>query len=390
MIYLDNAATTQMCPQAIRAFISSVNTFGNPGSPHKTGVDAKRAVEKAREQVAGLLHTSPEHIIFTAGGTESNNLAIKGRGGVVAAWYPDIEHPSVTNASKALNGTEGGFFDGEFSYLSAAEDGFAGIADEIAADPRGRNGSVLSVMLANNEINIENDVKSIAALCGDRGIVFHTDCVQAAGYQDIDVEDIGCDSASISSHKIYGPKGVGALYVRDLSRYRPVIDGGGQERGLRAGTENVQAIIGFGAACEYVSQNLGEIRRGIDSAKSAFIQTLNNMIEEHSLGVECRYNMPPELPGKTISICFPGIDSETMVYALDSNGVVVSAGAACSSHEQKPSRVLKALGLSDEDAMCSIRVSFGKDTTIADATQAAAVIYNTAVILKRMSGTQKQ
>lgn len=245
------------------------------------------------------------------------------------------------------------------------------------------NTGLVSIMYMNNETGSENPVEEIGALCRERGILFHSDCVQVAGCCRLDVEKMNCDFLSLSSHKIHGPKGVGALYVRDVSLITPMIRGGSaQEFGMRGGTENVAGIVGFGAACELMNERLHEIDVHNSMLKQIFYNVLVENLKAHGLQDVLHVNGDLIIKhGKTINIRFDDVDGETLLLMLDAKGIYVSAGSACHSHESKPSHVLLAMGIDPEDARNSIRVSFSKMNTEAEVKYAAGVIANCVATL---------
>jgi len=371
MIYLDSAATTSVSPAVVNAMMPYLtNEYGNPGSLHSLGRRALDGVNWARERVAEFLHTTPEHIIFTSGGSEANNLAILGWNSAFEeeafprAVYSAIEHSST------LRAFESGEHDFYTYIFPVRHDGVIDIED-LQAYCESKKTRFLSAMYVNNEIGSVNDVESIGAICRERGILFHTDCVQAAGVFDLDVEEIGCDFLSISAHKIHGPKGVGALYARYPGCLLPLIHGGSeQEFGVRGGTENVAGIVGFGAACFETMASMHDVMEYISDLKYGFYKKLC----ERS-GYAVWFNGPgPTSKGKILSLTFPGVDAETLILMLDQRGICVSAGSACSSHEVHPSHVLKAIGLSDEDARSTIRLSFSRENTWEEIEEASVVI----------------
>lgn len=361
MIYLDNAATTQIHPYVLSEMMPYLTSeYGNAGGLYGLGHNAKTAVDFARERVAKFLGANPENVVFTSSGCEANSLAISvahefrepiRHGGVLTS---DIEHDSVLNAARAYN------------------DQWAVLPRQLHADTTGQvqineiaigNSTLVSVMYENNETGIVNKVHNIADVCKKHNVIFHVDAVQAAGHIPLNVESIGCDLLSISSHKIHGPKGVGALYVSDrvLERLRPSIHGGAnQEWGKRGGTENVAGIVGFGAACERLVYCENRNLAWFCMLRDGFLDVLETRLPSYAYNIngllDCNL-------GKTLNICFYGVDAETLVLALAADGICVSAGSACTSHESKPSHVLKAMGLSDEDARCSIRISFSELNT---------------------------
>lgn len=393
MIYLDNAATTPLSPQVFEAMLPYLKEeYGNAGSIYSLGRRAADAIAKARKQVADFIGADPSQIIFTSGGTEANNLAILGvkpylkkigRNHIITS---PVEHDSVLKAVRALCSDEMNIKDGFYtSYLGVDKYGHI-LYDTLSAIATPKVGLV-SVMCVNNELGTLNPIRIIGGICRQYGILFHTDCVQAAGTHSIDVNNFACDFLSISSHKIHGPKGVGALYVRDKEYLSPIINGGGaQEYGLRGGTENVAGIVGFGAACELASKNIERNSKTIIGYKKRFCEILKDRLSDYSLENSMRINgLLPNYPGKTLNITFDGVDAETLVLMLDTNGVCVSAGSACQSHESRPSHVLTSIGLTDEQARSSIRISFSEMNELHEVERAAKILANCIKELRDVS-----
>lgn len=383
MIYLDNAATTPIDPRVKEAMMPYLTEqFGNPGSLYKLGRDAKAAVEKAREQVAKFMGAKPEQIIFTSGATEANNMVFamtrpllekSGRKSIITTA---IEHKSVIRPTQRLS--DDGF---NVVYLGV-DSRYTPIPKDLWHHLRAEPGLV-SVMFVNNEIRHSNDVNAIGRLCKDYGALFHTDCVQAASMHPINVERIGCDFATISAHKIHGPKGVGALFVKDKSLFEPMILGGaGQEFGMRGGTENVAGIVGFGKACELMveANTLAELEL-IEMMQDSFMFVMGDTISKAGFGRPWQLNGSSEYVTKTLSIRVDGIDAESLILMADNAGVCISAGSACNSIEHTPSHVLTAIGLSAEQAKSSFRVSFSRMNTIEEAAEAGKIIGECVVTL---------
>lgn len=375
MIYLDNASTTMLAPEVLTAMLPYMTEqYGNPGTIHTLGKQAKSAVDKARGQVAEFLGTTPEHIIFTSGGSEANNLALTGilnplkladkRHIILSA----TEHTSLMNA--ALSAATNGF---DVTLVYPGNDGLIS-PDTIANEIRPNTGLV-SIMYVNNETGFTNDIAAIGKICRAAGVLFHSDCVQAAGQCKLDMDELCLDMASISSHKIHGPKGMGALYFKDIV-FDPLICGGDeQEFGFRGGTENVPGIVGFGAACEIAAKELNDTVLAVTRAKQEFIHALMEQEGANLRDAGIFLNGSSYfLPGKVLNLRIDGVSAETLVLMLDTSGVCVSAGSACNSRESMPSHVLKAHGLTDEQARSSIRVSFSKYNTDEQMHQAASVL----------------
>ena len=384
MIYLDNASTTKIDPSVLDAMMPFLtDEYGNPGTIYGLGRRAKEAVEKARAQVAKFIGAKPEQIIFTSGGTEANNMVFSSllsfleQSEKTHVITTSSDHVSVLDSARNLCIKRG--FD--LTELQVNHHGCVELWN-LKSELR-ENTGLVSIMYMNNETGSENPVEEIGTMCRERGILFHSDCVQAAGCCKLDVERMNCDFMSLSSHKIHGPKGVGALYVRDISLITPMIRGGSaQEFGIRGGTENVAGIVGFGAACELMNERLHEI----DVHNSMLKQIFYNVLEENlkAQGLQNVLHVNGDLiikHGKTINIRFDDVDGETLLLMLDAKGIYVSAGSACHSHESKPSHVLLAMGIEPEDARNSIRVSFSKMNTEAEVKYAAVVIANCVAAL---------
>ena len=358
--------------------------YGNPGSIHSYGRSAMEAVDNARQQVAGFFHCLPEQVIFTSGGTEGNNMVFQGlsdelrRLGKTHIVVSAVEHDSVLHAVERMCIKEG------FDYSICPPDA-NGIVELSAVRKHIRyNTGLVSVMTVNNETGMANPVKDIGNFCKDLGIFFHTDCVQAAGIMDLDTtgDFNGADFITISGHKIGGPKGIGALFVRDRSVLKPLICGGNeQEFGLRGGTENVPGIVGLGKACELAQENLDANLTKLYKMMNVLYRELESYTKAD--GISMRINGDPKrVSVKTLNICFPGIDAETLILALDNEGVFISAGSACTAHESTPSHVLTAMGISDEDARSSVRISLSYTNTEGQMKEAACKIASCAAMLK--------
>jgi cysteine desulfurase len=366
-IYLDNHATTPVDPRVLEAMLPYLSSkFGNAAShSHSFGWDASAAVENARRQIAQLIGASAQEIVFTSGATESNNLAIKGVAEACCAKGDHIitvatEHKAVLDTCKHLE-KQGC----NVSYLPVRNDGLIDLNRlEETFTPRT---ILVSIMTANNEVGVLQPVEEIGKLCREHGALFHSDAVQAMGKVPLDVNLMKADLVSLTAHKCYGPKGCGALYVRRAggeARVAPMIDGGGHELGLRSGTLNVPGIVGFGKTCEIARQEMPE--------ESCRIAGLRNCLRDRLLGaldsVLINGSMEHRLPGN-LNLSFRNVEGEILMTAL--NDVAVSGGSACSSDKVEPSYVLKALGLSDDDANSAIRFGIGRFNTEAEIDYAA-------------------
>jgi cysteine desulfurase len=379
-VYLDNNATTPVLPEVLEAMRPYFGErFGNASSIHHHGQDTRAAVERARQSVAALLGCRASEIVFTSGGTEADNLAIFGvvRSGdhVITST---IEHHAVLNSCKHL-ATEGC----EVTYVPVDGQGLVDPADvKRAIRP---NTKLITIMLANNEIGVLQPAAEIGKIAAEADIYFHTDAVQAAGKIPLDVNEIGCDLLTISGHKVHGPQGVGALYVRKGTQLEPMLYGGSHERSRRAGTENVPAIVGFGKAAELAIAGLerGDDVRGDDMKMAA----ARDRLERELLSIEAtglNGEGAPRVPNTT-NIYFDGIEGEALVIALDLKGLAVSTGAACSSGSIEPSHVLIAMGLPVARAKASLRFSLGKQNTPEDIDLALNLIPETVSRLRDLS-----
>ena len=359
MIYLDHAATTPAHERVIEAMTGCMRTaWHNPSAAYAGTGAARKALRRARQSVAALIGAAAQEVVFTSGGTEANNqalLAARGGHAVISA----IEHASVLNAAKALCG----------SVTLVPPDADGCVSPEAVARALRPDTRLISVMLANNETGVIQPVARIAEIALQRRIPLHCDGVQAAGHIPVDVKALGVDLLSLSGHKLYGPRGVGALYVRQGLSVPPLIRGGGQERGLRAGTENLPGIVGLGAAAELALEDLdGEAARE-KALMMAFVEEVARRIP----GAKLLGEAAPRLPG-VAALLMPRLTSEQAIAALDMKGVEVSGGAACASREQAVSHVYRAMGLSEGDAARVIRVSIGRSTAEKDLRTAAEVI----------------
>jgi cysteine desulfurase len=383
-VYLDNSATTPVDKEVFEAMLPFLTEkFGNASSIHFFGQEARAAVDRARHQVAELVNARPAEIVFTSGGTESNNLAVRG---LIEAndkygrhiITSQIEHSAVKEVCADLE--KRGC---EVTYLPVYEDGIVRIEDVKAAV---REDTILiSIMTANNEIGTVQPVAEIGRFVrelrdGGKKIWFHTDAVQAAGKIKVDVEEIGCDLLSISAHKIYAPKGVGALYVRRGVRLHKQNIGGHQERERRGGTENVPYIAAFGKACELAKQNLEKDSARLAELRNKFESEVGEKISDLVFNGK-RENRLPNIA----NISFRFIEGEGLLINLDMQGVAVSTGSACSSGSLEPSPIIRALGSNDELARGAIRFSFGKENTSEDVEYLLEILPKAVENLRRLS-----
>jgi cysteine desulfurase len=381
-VYLDNNATTPVLPEVLEAMQPYFGEhFGNASSIHHHGQETRAAVERARESVAALLGARASEIVFTGGGTEADNLAVFGVAGFGAVQddhviTSTVEHHAVLNACKHI-AREPVTSACEVTYVPVDGRGLVDPADvKRAIRP---NTKLITIMFANNETGVLQPVAEIGKIAAEADIYFHTDAVQAAGKIPIDVNKIGCDLLTISGHKIHGPQGVGALYVRKGTRLEPMLYGGSHERSRRAGTENVPGIVGLGKAAE--SARVG-VERGDEKIAAARDHLEKELLKIEAAGLNGEG--APRVPNTT-NIYFDGIDGEALVIAVDLKGLAVSTGAACSSGAIEPSHVLTAMGLRTDRAKASIRFSLGKQNTAEDIEFALAIVPETVSRLRALS-----
>ena len=350
-VYADNAATTQMSRAAIEAMLPYMETiYGNPSSLHSVGQQAAEALQSARERVAKCLNASPREIYFTSGGSEADNWAIKGTAELMAKKgkkhiiSTTVEHHAVLHTLKKLE--KQGF---EITLLPVSSDGFVSPGDVASAIKD--DTALVTVMYANNEIGTIQPITEIGEICREKGVIFHTDAVQAVGHLPIDVKAQNIDMLSMSGHKFHGPKGIGALYIRKGINLPNLIEGGAQERNRRAGTENIPGIVGMAAALTEAVNNMEENTKKVAALRDRLIEKILKI--PHSRLNGSREN---RLPGN-VSVCFEGVEGESMLLYLDMQGVCASSGSACTSGSLDPSHVLLAIGLPHEVAHGSLRLS---------------------------------
>ncbi len=358
--YFDNAATTRVKKEVLEEMLPYFHEkYGNPSSLYSIGRASKKAIEEARKKVANLINANPNEIYFTGCGSESDNTIIKGiahtnrkKGKHIIT--SQIEHPAVLHTCQALE--KQGF---EVTYLKVNKNGFIDI-EELRNSIR--NDTILiTIMFANNEIGTIQPIEMVAKIAKMYNILFHTDAVQACGNIPIDVKRMGIDALSLSGHKLYAPKGIGALYVKNGIAFEKFMDGGHQEKNKRAGTENVAGIVGLGKACELAQIHLKDHMRQLKQLRDYFITQVEDKIE----GAVLNGSKENRLPGNA-NFSFSGIDGEALLLNLDAKGICASAGSACTSGSSSPSHVLSSIGLSDELAHGSLRVTFGEDNTKED------------------------
>jgi cysteine desulfurase len=369
-IYLDHAATTPLDPRVLAAMQPALrDCYGNPSSMHRAGRAALHALDEARDTVAGVLGARGREIIFTASGSEADNLALKGvaleqrqRGRGQHLIISAIEHHAVLHAAEYLQ--REGF---DLTLLPVDAEGLVRLDDLRAAL---RPDTVLvSVMYANNEIGTLQPVAELGALCREHGVPFHTDAVQAAGLLPLDVDALQVDLLTLAAHKFYGPKGVGALYVRRGTPLLPQLHGGAQERQRRAGTENVPAIVGLAAALRLAEEHRPDYAAHCTALRDRLIDGVLRQIPATRLNGHRERRLP-----NNANLSFAGVDAESLLLLLDQEGIYVSSGSACTSGALDPSHVLLALGLSPEEASSSVRFSVGRGTSAADMARVLEVL----------------
>ena len=350
-IYLDHAATTAMDHEVVQAMMPYfTQASGNASSLHSFGREAKHALDSARQTIADALNAQTDEIIFTSGGTESNNFALKGigKGHIITS---SIEHPSILKTCRYLN--DHGC---DVTYLPVDADGMVDPGDVESAI--NSDTKLISVMHANNEIGTIQPVDEIGAIARDNGIPFHTDAVQSFGKTEIDLQKMNIDILSLSSHKIYGPKGIGALYIRRGVKIDPLMHGGEHEKGRRAGTENIPGIVGFAKAASLAIERFGSDRERLIKLRDMLIDGAMNAIDDVFLNGHPVKRLP-----NNANLRFKFVEGESLLLHLDMKGVAVSTGSACSSASLEPSHVLLALGLAPEDIHGSIRFTLGRENT---------------------------
>jgi len=369
-IYLDHAATTPLRDEVLAAMLPYLTEwFGNPSSLHGSGRQARQGLDEARETVAAILGARPREVVFTGGGSESDNLAVKG-----AAWAASargrhivtsgVEHKAVLNSCAILE--RSGF---EVTYLPVDRYGRVDPAEVAAAITD--HTTLVSIMYANNEVGSVQPIADIGAVCRQRGVLFHTDAVQAGGFLPLDVDRLGVDLLSLGAHKLYGPKGVGALFVRQGTALLPQVQGGSHERQRRAGTENVAGIVGFARALELAQAD--PAGRDAENARLAALRDALLAGVRDLPGIEPTGHPVERLPHNA-SLLVSGVEGGDLVAALDLEGVEASTGSACTTGSAEPSHVLLAMGIAPELAHGALRLTAGRGTSAADIDQAVAII----------------
>ena len=357
-IYFDNSATTPIKSEVLNEMIPFLTTgYGNASSAYSIGRKSKRAIENARKQVAELINCNPNEVYFTAGGSESDNIALKGfayankeKGNHIIT--SKIEHPAILETCGYLQ-TQGF----EVSYINVNEDGIINL-EELEQEIK-QTTILISVMTANNEIGTIQPIEKIAEIANRNNVVFHTDAVQAVGNMPIDVTKMQIDMLSLSGHKINAPKGIGALYIKNGIKVEKIINGGHQEKDKRAGTENVAGIVGLGKACEIANRNMDTHIRNLAKLRDHYIKKLKKEMPNQ---IRINGTLEKRLPGNA-NVSFKGANSSKLIYKLDEKGICVSAGSACSSGNNLPSHVLSAINVPEQYLNSAIRTTFGDNNT---------------------------
>ncbi len=379
-IYFDNAATTSLDKRVLEKMLPYfIENYGNADSPHALGRKAMGAVDLARDTLAELLNANKNEIYFTSGGTESDNWALLGgarakrKEGKTRVVVSSIEHHAVLSATERLK--EEGF---EIVYLQVNEGGRVAL-NEIENAVNDET-AIVCLMAANNETGVLQPIEKACEIAHEKGALFFTDAVQLAPYEPIDVKKVPCDLVSISAHKFYGPKGVGALYVKNGVKIEKLVGGGEQERGLRGGTVNVPSVIGLAHAYYLARAEMAERNEKISRLKNLFLKEIFSLEGVHVNG-ESENALP-----SVLSLRFDGVENTAFLYAMDLKGVCLAAGSACASASIKPSHVLTAMGLSEEQAKNSVRFSFGKDNTQDEIIKGAKLTKETVLNLRKFNG----
>ena len=384
LIYLDHAASTPVLQEIMNEMLPYLgNLYGNPSSIHTYGIKSKIAIQIARKKVAMLIGSKPSEIFFTSGGTESDNLALKGLSRSIRNYQniknhiitSSIEHDAILETCRYLE--RDGF---TVTYLKVDKDGI--IDKTELKNNLNEKTALVSIMLANNVIGVLQPIKELTEIVHDfsKMIIFHSDAVQAVGKIPINVKELDLDSLSLSSHKINGPKGVGALYVREKVNFEPLIQGGGQESTLRSGTENVPGIVGLGKASEISMLNLKVNSQYLYYLRDHLIRRINEEICGKILNGSLEHRLP-----NNVNFTFLGLNGEDLLTKLDEDGILVSTGSACSANRQQESHVLKAIGLNHEEISGSIRITLGIQNTIDDLEKTVIVLKNRITELRKLS-----
>jgi len=379
MIYIDHSATSPVDPEVFEAMKPYfTDSFGNASTLYSLGREGKKAMESAREEVASIIGAETKEIIFTSGGTESDNIAILGaayklkkKGNHIIT--SDIEHPAVDETCRYLE--KNGF---TVTYLPVYEDGIVKVKD--LEDAITDKTILITIMHANNEIGTIQPITEIGRIAHENNIYFHTDAVQTVGKIPVNVKELNVDMLSLSAHKLYGPKGIGALYLRQGVRIEPIMHGGGHEKGIRPGTENVPGIVGLGKACSIAKENLQRDAQKLTSLRDMLIDNVLAENEDSYLNGHRTKRLP-----NNANFRFTGIEGESLILRLDAKGIATSTGSACSSIKLEPSHVLMAIGLKEVEAHGSLRISLGHENTEEDIEYTITAIKEVVEKLRKMS-----
>jgi len=379
MIYMDHSATSPVDPEVFEAMKPYfTDSFGNASTLYSLGREGKKAMESAREEVASIIGAETKEIIFTSGGTESDNIAILGaayklkkKGNHIIT--SDIEHPAVDETCRYLE--KNGF---TVTYLPVYEDGIVKVKD--LEDAITDKTILITIMHANNEIGTIQPITEIGRIAHENNIYFHTDAVQTVGKIPVNVKELNVDMLSLSAHKLYGPKGIGALYLRQGVRIEPLMHGGGHEKGIRPGTENVPGIVGLGKACSIAKENLQMDAQKLTSLREMLIDNVLAENEDSYLNGHRTKRLP-----NNANFRFTGIEGESLILHLDAKGIATSTGSACSSIKLEPSHVLMAIGLKEVEAHGSLRISLGHENTEEDIKYTITAIKEVVEKLRKMS-----
>lgn len=380
-IYFDNAATTNLGAEALNAMLPVLTSeYGNASSIHSFGRSAARLVEESRQAIADTINAKSNEIYFTSSGSEANSWALTGiaeanrtRGNHIIT--SKIEHSSVLEECKHLENN--GY---EVTYLDVDHNGFVNFVELLRAIKP--TTILISIMSANNELGTIQNIKAIAQTAHEKGIIFHTDAVQLYGHMHLDVVDLGIDAMTISAHKMYGPKGVGALYISNNIKIDPIIYGGNQERHKRGGTTNTAGIVGFAKAAEVAHRDMKTNNHKLRALSEYFITKLNENIENIIINANIRQKL-----SHIVSVCFIGVDGESLLTKLDLNGIATSTGSACSSNNLTVSHVMQAIGLTNDNAKSTVRFSFGKNNSYEEIDKAISIIARSVEQLREFSST---
>ena len=380
-IYFDNASTTTCSAEVVNAMLPAfTSNYGNTASVHSFGRETANLVDSSREVIAESIGAKANEIYFTGSASESNTWAIVGiananrnKGNHIIT--SGIEHPSVLEACRYLE--KHGF---EVTYLSVDANGFINFAEFLRSLKE--TTILVSIMSANNEIGTIQNIKAIAQTAHEKGIIFHTDAVQLYGHMDLQVEELGIDAMSISAHKIYGPKGIGALYISNKVKIDPIIFGGNQERSKRGGTTNTAGIVGFAKAAEIAMRDMKTNNHKLRGLSEYFVTKLTEAVENIKINAETRQKLP-----NIVSVTFIGVDGESLATKLDLNGIAVSTGSACTSNPMTLSHVITALGVSNDNARATVRFSFGKNNSYDEIDKAIGIIQRSVDELRAFSST---